>query len=34
MMVVFNLFRYLLLAFAFLILVKGLFSAIKNLYET
>lgn len=33
-MVVFNLFRYLLLAFAFFILVKGLFSSIKNLYET
>ena len=32
-MVVFNLFRYLLLAFAFFILVKGLFSSIKNLYE-
>lgn len=33
-MVAFNLFRYLLLAFAFFILVKGLFSSIKNLYET
>lgn len=33
-MVIFNLFRYLLLAFAFFILVKGLFSSIKNLYET
>ena len=33
-MVVFNLFRYLLLAFAFFILVKGLFLSIKNLYET
>lgn len=34
MMVVFNFFRYLLLAFAFFILVKGLFLSIKNLYET
>lgn len=34
MMVVFNLFRYLLLAIAFLVLVKDLFKAIKNLYET
>ena len=33
-MVVFNLFRYILLVFAFFILVKGLFSSIKNLYET
>lgn len=34
MIVVFNLFRYLLLVSAFFILLKGLFKAIKNLYET